>query len=122
MIILTLPIEDSFYIAVNFIFQQVGICGSDIALYSWNAIAKQIATLPFIPGKKQKNTAYCEVGFNILPISILNQNKLLVCFLLQAMNPLVLLRPLEVRLKDWLWDRELPSKIISFATTATPAR
>ena len=43
-----------FFIDANFTFQQVGICGSDIALYSWNAIAKQIATLPFIPGKKQK--------------------------------------------------------------------
>ncbi|XP_031574222.1 uncharacterized protein LOC116308013 [Actinia tenebrosa] len=26
------------------------ICGSDIALYKWNEIAKAIATLPFIPG------------------------------------------------------------------------
>ncbi|KAK3747926.1 hypothetical protein QZH41_008847 [Actinostola sp. cb2023] len=26
------------------------ICGSDIALYKWNQVAKAIATLPFIPG------------------------------------------------------------------------
>ena len=32
-------------------FSQVAICGSDIALYSWNEVAKTIATLPFIPGR-----------------------------------------------------------------------
>ena len=33
------------------LFSQVAICGSDIALYSWNEVAKTIATLPFIPGR-----------------------------------------------------------------------
>ena len=28
----------------------VSICGSDIALYRWNEVAKLIATVPFIPG------------------------------------------------------------------------
>jgi D-arabinose 1-dehydrogenase-like Zn-dependent alcohol dehydrogenase len=28
----------------------VGICGSDINLFKWNDVAKQIAALPFTPG------------------------------------------------------------------------
>ena len=35
----------------NIFFSQVAICGSDIALYEWNEVAKVIATVPFIPGK-----------------------------------------------------------------------
>ena len=31
--------------------EKVAICGSDIALYLWNEVAKVIATVPFIPGK-----------------------------------------------------------------------
>jgi threonine 3-dehydrogenase len=31
--------------------EKVAICGSDIALYHWNEVAKAIATVPFIPGK-----------------------------------------------------------------------
>jgi len=30
--------------------EKVGICGSDIALYMWNDVARAIATVPFIPG------------------------------------------------------------------------
>ena len=30
---------------------QVALCGSDINLYKWNATARVIAELPFIPGK-----------------------------------------------------------------------
>ena len=36
---------------ILFKVERVAICGSDIALYSWNAVAQTIATLPFIPGK-----------------------------------------------------------------------
>ncbi|KAF2367355.1 Alcohol dehydrogenase N-terminal, partial [Trinorchestia longiramus] len=30
--------------------EKVGICGSDISLWKWNEVAKDIASLPFIPG------------------------------------------------------------------------
>jgi len=30
--------------------EKVAICGSDIALYTWNEVAQVIATVPFIPG------------------------------------------------------------------------
>ena len=36
---------------VLFKVERVAICGSDIALYLWNEVAKVIATIPFIPGK-----------------------------------------------------------------------
>ena len=34
----------------------VAICGSDIALYRWDAMAKVIATVPFIPGHECAGT------------------------------------------------------------------
>ena len=43
--------------------EKVAICGSDIALYLWNEVAKVIATVPFIPGKYE---------YVILNICILN--------------------------------------------------
>ena len=36
---------------VLFKVEKVAICGSDIALYLWNEVAKVIGTIPFIPGK-----------------------------------------------------------------------
>ena len=30
--------------------EKVSICGSDISLYTWNEMARVIATVPFIPG------------------------------------------------------------------------
>ena len=35
---------------VLFKVERVAICGSDIALYLWNEVAKVIGTIPFIPG------------------------------------------------------------------------
>lgn len=35
---------------ILFRVEKVAICGSDIALYLWNEVAKVIATVPFIPG------------------------------------------------------------------------
>ena len=35
---------------ILFEVEKVAICGSDIALYLWNEIAKVIGKLPFIPG------------------------------------------------------------------------
>ena len=35
---------------VLFKVEKVAICGSDIALYLWNEVAKVIGTIPFIPG------------------------------------------------------------------------
>merc|ERR1711890_97879 len=35
---------------ILFKVEKVGICGSDIALYAWNEVARTIATVPFIPG------------------------------------------------------------------------
>ena len=40
---------------VLFKVEKVAICGSDIALYLWNEVAKVIGTIPFIPGKKKSN-------------------------------------------------------------------
>ena len=40
------PVGDEVLIEVAL----VAICGSDIALYKWNDVAKVIATVPFIPG------------------------------------------------------------------------
>ena len=34
----------------------VAICGSDIALYRWDAVAKVIASIPFIPGHECAGT------------------------------------------------------------------
>ena len=34
----------------------VSICGSDIALYRWNEVARVIATVPFIPGHESAGT------------------------------------------------------------------
>lgn len=34
----------------------VSICGSDIALYRWNEVARVIATTPFIPGHESSGT------------------------------------------------------------------
>lgn len=36
--------------------EKVSICGSDIALYQWNDVAKVIATVPFIPGHECTGT------------------------------------------------------------------
>ena len=35
---------------ILFKVERVAICGSDIALYLWNEVAKVIGTIPFIPG------------------------------------------------------------------------
>ena len=34
----------------------VAICGSDIALYKWDAVARVIATIPFVPGHECAGT------------------------------------------------------------------
>ena len=36
---------------ILFKVERVAICGSDIALYLWNEVAKVIGTIPFIPGE-----------------------------------------------------------------------
>jgi len=36
--------------------EKVAICGSDIALYTWNEMAQVIATVPFIPGHEATGT------------------------------------------------------------------
>jgi len=36
--------------------EKAAICGSDISLYSWSAIAQVIATVPFIPGHEATGT------------------------------------------------------------------
>jgi len=36
--------------------EKVAICGSDIALYTWNEVAQVIATVPFIPGHEAMGT------------------------------------------------------------------
>ncbi|ELU05464.1 hypothetical protein CAPTEDRAFT_157510 [Capitella teleta] len=36
--------------------ERVSICGSDIALYKWNEVARVIATVPFIPGHEAVGT------------------------------------------------------------------
>jgi len=46
-----IPIPDIESDEVLFKVEKVAICGSDIALYLWNEVAKVIATVPFIPGK-----------------------------------------------------------------------
>jgi len=45
-----IPVPEPKADEILFKVEKVGICGSDIALYSWNAVAQTIATLPFIPG------------------------------------------------------------------------
>jgi len=40
------PLEDEVLLKI----EKVAICGSDIALYNWNEVARVIATVPFIPG------------------------------------------------------------------------
>lgn len=40
------PVEGEVLVRV----ELVGICGSDIALYKWNNVARTIATVPFTPG------------------------------------------------------------------------
>ena len=36
--------------------ERVSICGSDIALYQWNDVARVIASVPFIPGHEAVGT------------------------------------------------------------------
>ncbi len=45
-----IPVPEVAEDEVLFEVQKVAICGSDIALYSWNEVARVIATIPFIPG------------------------------------------------------------------------
>ena len=45
-----IPIPEIESDEVLFKVEKVAICGSDIALYQWNEVAKVIATIPFIPG------------------------------------------------------------------------
>ena len=46
------PEDDEVLIRVD----AVSICGSDIALYKWNEMARVIATIPFIPGHESAGT------------------------------------------------------------------
>ena len=46
-----IPIPEIEADEVLFKVEKVAICGSDIALYLWNEVAKVIGTIPFIPGK-----------------------------------------------------------------------
>lgn len=48
---------------VLFKVEKVAICGSDIALYLWNEVAKVIATVPFIPGKLPADNRNIELTF-----------------------------------------------------------
>ena len=36
--------------------EKAAICGSDISLYTWSAMAQVIATVPFIPGHEAMGT------------------------------------------------------------------
>jgi len=49
---LPIPTGDEVVIKV----EKVAICGSDIALYTWNEMAQVIATVPFIPGHEAAGT------------------------------------------------------------------
>ncbi len=46
------PVGNEVLICVD----AVAICGSDIALYMWNDLAKTIASIPFIPGHETAGT------------------------------------------------------------------
>ena len=47
----TLSLATGLQFKVLIKIELVAICGSDIALYQWNEVAKVIATVPFIPGR-----------------------------------------------------------------------
>jgi len=49
-VIKEIPIPEPKPDEILFKVEKVGICGSDIALYAWNEVARTIATVPFIPG------------------------------------------------------------------------
>ena len=46
------PVGDEVLIKID----CVAICGSDIALYNWSAVAQVIAKVPFIPGHEAVGT------------------------------------------------------------------
>ena len=46
------PVRDEVLIKID----CVAICGSDIALYNWSAVAQVIAKVPFIPGHEAVGT------------------------------------------------------------------
>jgi len=45
-----IPVPDPKPDEIQYKVEKVGICGSDIALYAWNEVARVIAKVPFIPG------------------------------------------------------------------------
>jgi len=64
-----IPIPDIESDEVLFKVEKVAICGSDIALYLWNEVAKVIATVPFIPGHEATGVV-CKVGSDVKDIKV----------------------------------------------------
>jgi len=54
---------------VLFKVEKVAICGSDIALYLWNEVAKVIGTIPFIPGHEATGVV-SKVGSDVKNIQV----------------------------------------------------
>merc|ERR1719244_631319 len=54
---------------VLFKVEKVAICGSDIALYLWNEVAKVIGTIPFIPGHEATGVV-SKVGSDVKDIQV----------------------------------------------------
>merc|ERR1712001_630540 len=54
---------------VLFKVEKVAICGSDIALYLWNEVAKVIGTIPFIPGHEATGVV-AKVGSDVKDIQV----------------------------------------------------
>jgi len=52
---------------ILFKVERVAICGSDIALYLWNEVAKVIGTIPFIPGHEAAGTVV-KVGSDVVDV------------------------------------------------------
>ena len=46
------PKDDEVLVKVD----AISVCGSDISLYTWNEVARVIATVPFIPGHECAGT------------------------------------------------------------------
>jgi threonine dehydrogenase-like Zn-dependent dehydrogenase len=59
------PAEDELLVKV----EKVAICGSDINLYQWNAVAQVIATLPFTPGHELAGIV-TKVGSKVTDIKV----------------------------------------------------
>lgn len=59
------PADDEVLIKVD----CVAICGSDIALYKWDSVAKVIATIPFVPGHECAGTVV-KCGPGVTEVSV----------------------------------------------------